>query len=107
MQVIYRFNYPNVFCRVLVTKKGSFTCTCTADFAGDSCDLELNACFTREEPCNDTGTTMCENLDPFTSNSPFECVCKPGHGILRQYIGMFRQVLNQNFSSSYEMFENS
>ena len=61
--------------------KGSFACTCTADFAGDSCDLELNACFTREEPCNETGTAMCENLDPFTSNSPFECVCKPGLGI--------------------------
>ena len=67
-----------------ITKKGSFACTCTADFAGDSCDLELNACFTREEPCNETGTAMCENLDPFTSNSPFECVCKPGLGIMTQ-----------------------
>ena len=57
---------------------GSFSCQCQTDFDGDRCELELNACATRLDPCDDNGTSMCENLDPIFVQPPFSCLCNPG-----------------------------
>ena len=58
---------------------GSFTCQCAADFDGEQCELELAACSTRLDACDENGTAMCENLDPVFAQPPFECLCNPGY----------------------------
>ena len=49
---------------------------------------------------------MCENLDPFTSNSPFECVCKPGQGDkkLWGWLWNYRIYFVRSLSSSNRTF---
>ena len=48
-------------------------------FDGINCELELDACSTRPDPCDLEGSIICESLNPMLNDPPFECICKIGY----------------------------